>query len=156
MKNLVILFIVALTGTACSISPQPIAYGQEACHFCKMTIVDARYGAEVVISTGKAYKYDAAECLINHLNSEELSDKTTSLILVNTFDEPSTFTNAQNAYYLRSSKLPSPMGAYITPTTTLEKVKALQAEHSGEIFSWDELQENYSELPNLTENITNL
>ena len=148
--------MVALAGTACSISPQPISYGQEACHFCKMSIVDARYAAEVVITTGKAFKYDATECLINHLKSEELADKTPSLILVNTFDEPTIFTNAQSAYYLRSVTLPSPMGAYITPATSLEKAKSLQKEHTGEIFSWDELQENYSELPNLTENITNL
>ena len=36
-----------------------------------MTIVDPRYGAELVTTKGKVYKYDAVECLINSVYADE-------------------------------------------------------------------------------------
>ena len=65
--------------SACTVEPQPIQYGRDNCAFCKMTIVDGRYGSELVSSKGKVFKFDAVECLINfdlqNPSNEQASDQ---------------------------------------------------------------------------------
>ena len=50
-----IIIPVVLVGflTGCSTEPLPIRYGQDNCDFCKMTISDHRFGAEIVTKKGK-------------------------------------------------------------------------------------------------------
>ena len=60
-----IVTILFLSLAACTVAPVPINFGSDGCHFCKMTIVDKQHAAELVTSKGKAYKYDAIECMID-------------------------------------------------------------------------------------------
>ena len=76
MKNLkpahgILVLLLGVFFSSCSTSPQPINYGNDACHYCQMTIVDQIYGAEVISDKGKIFKFDAAECLIRHKNTLE-------------------------------------------------------------------------------------
>ncbi|MCB0620489.1 MAG: hypothetical protein KDC41_17650, partial [Saprospiraceae bacterium] len=48
---------------ACRPAPQPIEYGSDLCDYCKMTIVDRQHAAEAVTGKGRAYRFDAIECL---------------------------------------------------------------------------------------------
>ena len=64
--------ILSCTLTACTVEPQPINYGTDGCHYCKMTIVDNQHAAQLVTEKGRAYKYDAIECMMNHLNKWNL------------------------------------------------------------------------------------
>ena len=58
-KLVVLLFIVTIV--SCDVKPQAIAYGEDACHFCRMTIVDRQHSAELVTVKGKVYKYVYAQ-----------------------------------------------------------------------------------------------
>ena len=40
---------------SCSTEPEPLHYGTDVCHFCKMTLVDNKFGAELVTKNGKAH-----------------------------------------------------------------------------------------------------
>ncbi len=66
LKRLSILILLLIV-TNCSVSPKAIDYGNDGCHFCKMTIVDKLHAAEVVTNKGKVYKFDATECMINFM-----------------------------------------------------------------------------------------
>ena len=48
---LVLLLII----TGCNVSPKAIDYGNDGCHFCKMTIVDKLHAAEIVTKKSKIY-----------------------------------------------------------------------------------------------------
>ena len=67
MNRFLLISAAAVLIIGCEVKPQEIAYGQDACHFCKMTIVDRQHAAELVTVKGKAFKYDAIECMMNHL-----------------------------------------------------------------------------------------
>ena len=71
---------------SCGISPKPIDYGSDGCHYCSMTIVDHQHAAEIVTTKGKAFKFDAVECMMNHLKDIDVS--TVQLFLVNDFRAP--------------------------------------------------------------------
>ena len=66
MKITKILVVIAAFISGCSNAPEPIAYGHMSCDFCKMTVVDQQYAAQLVTTKGKSFVFDAAECMINY------------------------------------------------------------------------------------------
>lgn len=141
-----LLILMLLTGlfSACSVEPQPIRYGEEACAFCKMSITDQRYGAEVVTNKGKAYKYDATECMLHALHQGDVPHEEVALYLVTDAEKQGTLISAEQAHYLISEKLPSPMGENITAFATPEAQAAAKAKFGGETLSWEELQQQFA------------
>ncbi|SDS66852.1 copper chaperone NosL [Formosa sp. Hel1_31_208] len=122
---------------SCNVSPKPIDYGSDGCHFCKMTIVDKIHAAEVVTKKGKVYKFDATECMVNFLDEFDTSE--IALYLSNNYSEPEALIDATQATFLISENIPSPMGAYLSAFENLSDAKATQAEKGGTIYTWDEL-----------------
>ena len=136
LKRALTLFIIGLV-LSCSVGPQPIEYGSDGCHFCKMTIVDKIHGAEIVTKKGKVYKFDAAECLINSL--DEFQTKDIAFFLTNIYTEPEILFDATKATFLISENIPSPMGAYLSSFKNKEDAEKVQSKHEGTLYSWDEL-----------------
>ena len=147
MKKLLTIWIVVSTVVvACSPQPQPIEYGKMGCEFCKMTIVDNRYACQLVTDKGKAYNFDAVECMINYLSEH---DDSYSYQLVTDFTNPTNLIDAKNAIYLRSASLPSPMGMYITAVNSEQDAESLSAVHKGKIYEWTNLISKFQQLPKL-------
>ena len=123
--------------TACEVKPQKIEYGKDACHFCRMNIVDRQHAAEIVSKKGKAFKFDATECLIDHLADIDVSE--IELFLVADYNNPGTLIDAKTASYIISENIPSPMGAYLSAVSTKEEAEALQKSKTGTVYNWEEL-----------------
>ena len=70
MKRIFSLGIITVLLVSCNVSPQHIEYGTDACHYCNMTIVDRQHAAQLVTTKGKAFKYDAIECMVHSLQNE--------------------------------------------------------------------------------------
>jgi len=54
MKVLFIIFLLGLT-YGCTVEPEPLVYGADICHTCKMTLMDPKFGAEIITKNGKPY-----------------------------------------------------------------------------------------------------
>ena len=121
----------------CNASPQLINYGHDACHFCKMTIVDRVHGAEIVTKKGKIYKFDATECMVNFMEEFDISE--IKLYLTNHYLEPEILIDATKATFLISKKIPSPMGAFITAFEKKVDAEKTQTKKEGTLYTWDEL-----------------
>lgn len=144
-----ILFLGMLT--SCSVGPVEIDYGHDQCQYCRMTIVDARYGSELVTPTGKAHKFDAVECLIRFIDENKIEIGNDHLVLVTDYSNPGQLVDAKISYFLRSGQLTSPMGLFITGFADGEKAQDFQQEFPGRIYDWDELNSNFKDLPNLAQ-----
>ena len=118
MKTIVILLICGISISACNTKPQPIEYGKDGCHYCTMTIVDRQHASQFVTSKGKAYKFDAIECMVNALNEND--NGSYAHTLVSDFDNPGQLIDAQDASFLISKDIPSPMGAFLSAFTSKE------------------------------------
>lgn len=136
------LFLLGFLATSCSQQPEEIAYGTDQCEYCRMTIVDKIHGAEIVNDKGKAFKYDAVECMVNDL--EDFDSGTPSLFLVNHHDQPTQLIDATEAHYLVSKNLPSPMGAFLTAFPSKEAALSGLKKHGGELKTWEELRNSPS------------
>lgn len=136
MKKGIALVVIGILLTSCNVKPQEINYGEDACHYCSMTIVDRQHSAELVTDKGKAFKFDAIECMIHHL---EETTTPMAFYLVADYFKPGEFIDANNATFIISPNIPSPMRANLSAIKLKEKAISLQAEKGGSLYTWDEL-----------------
>ena len=125
---------------ACGTDPQPINFGSDACSFCQMTIVDRQHAAQIVTQKGKAYKYDAIECMLR--DYQNWNRPNVAHFLVSDYAEPGTLTDARGAYYLITENIPSPMGAFLTAFSSKE-ARRVHLDSSGVVLEWEGLRKRF-------------
>lgn len=128
-----------LIAGACNTEPDEIKFGTDQCALCRMNISEVKFGAEIVTKKGKIYKYDGAECMMNALSLGNISYEDAAGFYVVDAANPKQLTNALNASYLISEKLPSPMGANLSCYSNKADAEAMQKQYGGELKTWDEL-----------------
>lgn len=144
MKNSpIFLLLITLVLSACSPKPVAINYGSDGCSFCRMTIVDKIHAAEIVTNTGKAYKFDAIECMVNYL--KDMDGQQVALYLSNHYNAPGELIDATKATFLISESIPSPMGAFLTAFKNRSEAQLVQSEKEGKLYNWDELLTHISQ-----------
>lgn len=130
--------LIALALGACSKAPQPIEYGVDACDYCRMSIADDRYGAEIVSTKGRAYKYDAIECMVGAvLEKHGVAPSDVAFYYTTDFMNRGTLLDATEAAFLHSDNLPSPMGMNLTSFANRADAEAVREKHGGELLDWD-------------------
>lgn len=132
--------------SGCAVEPQPISYGEDHCHSCQMTIVDQRYGCEIVSTTGKVFKFDAIECMLNYAKTEQLPEEKIAHRLVTPYQQPGVLITAAEAFYLRSAQMPSPMGMHLTAFANKVDAQQFQKEKSGDLYRWGVLLVQFDQL----------
>lgn len=138
--------VAAALVSGCAVEPRPIAYGEEACHHCMMTIADVRFGAEVVSEKGKVLVFDSIECLGAYLDESE--DEHAS-IWVTDMINPGTLIPAASAFYAESEAIRSPMGGRIAAFAS-EADRDRTLDEGGRALTWSEVRE-LSRMPGHTE-----
>jgi copper chaperone NosL len=113
--------------------------GKDACYTCKMTLMDKKFGAEVVTKKGKIYKFDDLNCLIAFIRSGNEAEDNIALQLVIDFSNPEKFIDTKQAYYSRSDQIKSPMSSHIAAFEKKDEVERYNKEWEGVILSWQEL-----------------
>lgn len=141
MNRLLLFLMAGFLISSCKPKSEPIAYGENDCSYCQMTIVDKIHGAQLVTSKGKVYKYDAVECMVMAL--KEMDETDMAMILVNHLEEPEALIDATSSTFLISKKLPSPMGGFLTAFASREAAEDALIEYGGELYSWQELKNEY-------------
>lgn len=136
--------VLILMIAACNPESKPILYGEDKCEFCRMSIVDQRFGGEIVTQKGKVYKFDAVECLVNYIDERIEDESKLKFVLTNTYDHPGKLVNASECTYLKSTQMPSPMGMFLNPFKELTEASRLQKENTGSIFTWEELRTDFA------------
>jgi len=133
----IIALLLILYG--CNVSPKAIDYGNDGCHYCKMTIVDKIHATEIVTKKGKVYKFDASECMIHFLKEFEDTSKI-ELYLANNYTNPEAFIDATKATFLISENIPSPMGAFLSAFKNKADAEKEQAKKGGTLYTWSGIQ----------------
>jgi copper chaperone NosL len=88
--------------------PEPINLQKDSCHFCKMTIVDGRFGAELITAKGRVYKFDDLSCMIRY--AQENSNTEVASFFVSDYSLNNELIAADKALYVHSDEVKSPMG----------------------------------------------
>jgi len=139
MRYLGIFTLCLILFSACTVEPQDINYGKDACSYCKMNIVDQQHAAEIVTKKGKVYKYDAIECMLQ--DEENNAEESTAFFLTMDYENPNNFLDAKAATYLISENIPSPMGANLSAFSAEDRAENIKAEKGGNVYSWTQIKE---------------
>jgi len=145
-KKLFAIIAFVFLMASCSVGPEPIAYGHDGCVYCEMTIMDHRYGTELVTDKGKVFKFDSIECLVRYLKEGAAEQNNVKLLLLTTFNLPESLEDANHSYILHSKGMPSPMGMFLTAFKDEATAKKFQQENGGTIYTWQELLDNFENL----------
>jgi copper chaperone NosL len=139
-KTVMSIFIAgtAISLASCNTTAEPIKLGVDNCTFCKMTISDARYGAEIVTKKGKTYKFDDAHCVLSYLKKLIPANDVSEVYFVD-FDGKHEFVNVKNAIFFKSDDLNTPMGGNVAAVSNRESMQKLSGQFKGAEVSWQEL-----------------
>jgi len=127
--------------TGCSTDgPQAIRYGDEMCEHCKMTIMDDRFGAEMITPKGKVFKFDAVECMAGYTRTYlEVNKGEKIKVYVTDYAMPGKLVAGESAVYLSGDAIKSPMGGHLAAFENKENGAALQEETGAVWKSWEDL-----------------
>jgi copper chaperone NosL len=123
----------------CSKEPKAIRYNEDNCTRCKMTISDLRYGAEIVTTKGKNYKYDSIECMTADVLTDKASIDIQGIWVID-FNDPGNFIKARDAHYVHSDLLKSPMGLNFSAFSNMETARNVENVFPGEIIKWKDVK----------------
>lgn len=137
------LVFISLLLSACSVQPEPLQFGKDVCHFCKMTLMDKKFGAELVTNKGKVYRFDDLNCMLNFYNSGYEEPAAFQFKLVVDFNNPGQLIDATNAFYLKSSALRTPMGSEVAAFESKSSLDAHKKEIKGIFLAWGEVVTQY-------------
>lgn len=137
MKNLITTIFLLLLTISCTVKPQEINYGSDACQYCSMTIVDRQHSAQLVTDKGKCFKFDAIECMVQYLDE---NSTTVAYYLAADFQNPGKLIDAKKATFIISENIPSPMRANLSALASEGDANALLEDKGGQLYSWGELQ----------------
>jgi copper chaperone NosL len=141
MRNLVLTAIIAMTLGACAAETEPMIYGKDNCTFCKMGIIDPKYGAEIVTKKGKVFKFDDVICLAHFLSSGSVKPEQTAHSVVINFEKENEFLDINTAAFWVSPELKSPMGSNAAAFVNPEAANRIKGDRPGEVLNWKTLSE---------------
>lgn len=133
---------IGLSG--CNSGPKPIKLGQDACAFCKMTIADRNFGAEIITQKGRVYKFDDTHCLVGYRKKNIDSSDIKQVYFVN-FLEPHNFIEADKVLLLKSTEFHSPMGGNTAAFENEDQLNMTKDKVGGEEITLKQLYKNGDE-----------
>ncbi len=146
MKNIfsgLLFFNYLLFLISCSTDPEPLVYGTDVCHVCKMTLMDNKFGAELVTKKGKVYKFDDMNCFLNFYNLGSENTEGFQHILVIDYARPGKLIDATNVFYLKSSAIHSPMNGQVAAFESKTAMEQFKKEWKAIYLGWGEVTTQY-------------
>lgn len=139
MKATILITLATISLLSCDIKPEPLTMGKDACYTCKMTLMDDKFGAEIVTKKGKIYKFDDLNCMVNFNNSGYEPEENIEHRLVVNFTKTDKLIDATNSFYYQSAKINSPMGSHVAAFENKEDYEKFNSEWPGTTLTWNEL-----------------
>ena len=135
-----IIFLFTSGLLSCDAQPEPIRYGTDLCQHCKMTLMDERFGCELLTKKGKVLIYDDVNCLLRCIRSAAIPKKDIKELLVVNFEKKGELLLVDKASFLLADYIISPMGSRVAAFTTKEASIRFRGTRAGQIYTWTELE----------------
>ena len=140
MKQIFWILIIGLFGLAgCHTGPQPIEYGKAECSFCKMTIMDKRFGCQIVNTKGKAFHFDDLSCLVGYLDTDIISAADIAGIYVPDYLGTNELLEAEKLFYVASELFRSPMAGNVAAFANKDSASQYVTRMNGNLMDWKQV-----------------
>jgi len=137
--TLLLLITLLLLLVGCQTSGiEPVTLSSEdMCSYCKMAISEKRYAAELIDSEGQAFKFDDIGCMANFIKNKKDPAKTSASFAMD-FNERQ-WIRAEDAFYVRSSELSTPMNGGLIAFKTEAKAQEAAAKFHGKLLRFKDI-----------------
>jgi copper chaperone NosL len=140
-KTVLLVIPICLTLLSCSNGgSDPIVLNKDVCSSCKMTISNGHFGCEFITVKGKVFKFDDVTCMFQYLDNNFAQKP--KAIYINYFLGENELIPAEQAYYLKSDLIKSPMGGNIVAFKSKEEAKKITNQLDKNIMDWTALYIN--------------
>lgn len=131
--------LVALLFSSCNTKPQAFTYGKDICDDCKMTIVDPKFGGEIITKKGRIYKFDDIHCLVHFMKQGTVKEADIAQTVFIDFENDKNFLDVKSAYFVVSDQFKSPMNGNAASFSSKEIAEQKAQQTNGTIKNWDQL-----------------
>lgn len=128
--------------TSCNAGPEPFAYGKDSCDDCRMTIMDPKFGAEIITKKGRIYRFDDAHCLVNFIKSGNIKQADILQTVFIDHENEKKFLDIKSAYFVVSDQFKSPMNSNAACFSTKETAEQKAKQTGGTVKNWDQLYQS--------------
>jgi len=137
MKWLSFFLILFLTISCANKEAVPINLNTDGCDFCKMKIADGKFGAELITSKGRIYKFDDMHCMINY--HKENKNVQIHSFYIHDYNQNNVLIPAETAFYIKGGEINSPMHGNIIAVKTNEEAQIVAQKLKANPISWQEI-----------------
>jgi copper chaperone NosL len=117
---------------------EPVAIEtNDMCSFCRMSISERRYAAEVIDNDGQAFKFDDIGCMASFVKQKRNTVPIQATYVMD-FDRRE-WLEAENATYVRSAELKTPMNGDIVAFRDQSAANAAAAKYHGTMLRFAEV-----------------
>ncbi len=134
-----VISVIWLSG--CHAGPESLKIGKDNCSFCKMTISDNRYGAEMITRKGKVFKFDDSHCLLAFMDATTVEKKDIDAVYFTDFTGVHNLIKADNAFLLQSDNFKGPMNGNIVAFSMEDSLKKMAQQYQGTVITWKQLDQ---------------
>lgn len=121
-------------------APHPVEIAPEdMCAFCKMAISEKRFAAEIIPKDGEPLKFDDIGCMIRYMKIRQNRGEITAVFVVDY--ETREWLKAEEAHYVRSSQLTTPMSSGIVAYREKAQADTAVAKYRGELLRFADLRQ---------------
>lgn len=143
--NHLIKALLCLSILACNTGPEPIHFGKDQCAFCKMTIMDRKFGSELVTEKGRIFKFDDINCMVHYLDEQNLLADTKASKYVIAYNNPGVLIDAGTAIFLRSDQIKSPMAGRTAALSDSKAAATFKEQWETETLNWKDVVDYFVE-----------
>jgi len=131
----ILIALCYLSGCSQSI-PKPVPIqSEDMCGYCRMSITEKQFAAELITPDEKVFKFDDAGCLMNFI---ETRDSKTAALYVTDFNSRA-WIPAERAYYVSTAKVQTPMGGGFLAFQNANDASDAVLKYNGRLLIFGEL-----------------
>jgi copper chaperone NosL len=113
----------------------PLKLNVDNCNYCKMTIADGKFGAEIITKKGRAYKFDDIMCMAKYC--KENGTTKIGSYYVSDYQQDNTLIPAETAFFLSGRTIQSPMRGGIIAFSSKNEVATFEIKFNAKPITWD-------------------
>jgi copper chaperone NosL len=139
IKVSVAVLLLPFLFSSCTSGTEAITTGKDNCYFCKMTISDPKFGAELVTKKGKVYKFDDMHCLFAFIKTKAVDDAQVKDIYLVDFAGNHSLVKAADGFFIQGGAIRGPMNGNVIAFKNKDSMKNTITRFNATEVNWQQL-----------------